>query len=244
MEIYDSIGLSYAQQSRADFKRRVTVDHTYLKFIGDVRGKSILDVACGDGYYCRPLKLLGAADVVGVDISQEMILLARSEEGRDHLGIRYECADAINMPVFGRFDIVLGSFLLHYSKTKEELAAMCRNIYSNLKDGGRFLGVNDSPDEPLQHDRRFGITRVCDGPIKDGSIIRVTLYNDKDQTACVFNNYHWTKKTYEDALAAAGFKNIMWQGLEVSREGIDEFGSQFWGPYIKQPGVVIFRCHK
>lgn len=243
MEIYDKIGESYAKQSSCDIKRRVTADYTFFDFIGDVRGKSILDLACGDGYYCRPLKSAGAAEVAGVDISGEMIKLARQEEKKNPLGIRYECADVLKLPVIGKFDIVLGSFLLHYSKTKEELSAMCRNIYANVKAGGRFAGINDCPDNPLQLDKKFGITRTCEGPVKEGSVIKITLYKD-NESVCSFNNYHWDRKTYADSLTAAGFRNIVWRGFKVSQEGIDKFGSGFWEPYLKQPGVAIFGCER
>lgn len=243
MEIYDKIAESYTRQNLSAVKRRVTVDYTFLGLIGDVRGKNVLDLACGDGYYCRPLKRSGAAEVVGVDISSKMIELARSEERKSRLGIRYECMDVLKLPVIGKFDIALGSFLLHYSRTKEELFTMCGNIYANLKDGGRFIGLNSCPDKPLQPDKRYDITRTCEGPLRDGSAISITLYEDNKPT-CIFNNYHWTKKTYGDALTAAGFKNIRWNGLAVSREGIDSFGPGFWDAYLKQPGVAIFECSK
>ncbi|MDD5422656.1 MAG: class I SAM-dependent methyltransferase, partial [Candidatus Omnitrophica bacterium] len=173
MEIYDKIAESYTRQSLSDVKRRLTVDYTFLNLIGDVRGKNVLDLACGDGHYCRPLKRSGAAEVVGVDISSRMIDLAKNGEKKNPLGIRYECMDALKLPVVGKFDIALGSFLLHYSRTRDELFAMCRNIYANLRDGGRFVGVNDSPDKPLQSDPRYGITRTCEDPVKEGSIITV-----------------------------------------------------------------------
>ena len=243
MEIYDKIAESYVKQGLYDVKRRVTVDHTFLKLIADVRDKRILDLACGDGYYCCPLKRSGAAEVVGVDISNRMIDLARNEENDNPLGIRYECMDVLKLPVIGKFDIALGSFLLHYSRTKEELAAMCRNIYANLKDGGRFVGLNSCPDKPLQPDKRYDITRTCEGPLRDGSVIEVTLYED-GKPACVFNNYHWTKEAYRDALTAAGFTNIKWQGIEVSQDGIKKFGARFWEPYLKQPGVAVFECKR
>lgn len=243
MEIYDKIGESYARQGHSDVKRRLTVDYTFLNIIGDVRGKSVLDLACGEGHYCRPLKRAGASEVAGIDISSKMIAIARSEEDRDPLGIRYECMDVLKMPVVGKFDIALGSFLLHYSKTKDELAAMCRNIHANLKGGGRFVGLNSCPDRPLQTYKRFDITRTCEGPLIDGSVIKIALYED-GKPVCVFDNYHWTRKTYADALTAAGFTNIEWRGIEASKEAIEKFGARFWEPYLKQPGVAVFECKK
>jgi len=57
-----------------------------------VRGRRVLDVACGHGRASRALARMGA-HVVGVDISAELIALARSREGTDRLGIDYHTAD-------------------------------------------------------------------------------------------------------------------------------------------------------
>jgi hypothetical protein len=67
---------------------------------------------------------------------------------------------------------------------------------------------------------------------------------ENGKAACVFDNYHWTRRTYENAFISAGFKNIVWHGIGVSREGIDRFGIQFWGPYLKQPGIAFFECSR
>jgi ubiquinone/menaquinone biosynthesis C-methylase UbiE len=40
----------------------------------------VLDLACGEGFYTRRIKQRDAARVVGVDVSQPMIELARAEE--------------------------------------------------------------------------------------------------------------------------------------------------------------------
>ena len=46
-----------------------------------------MDVACGFGFYTRLLKQRGAAQVIGVDISPEMVRLAHQQEQADPLGI-------------------------------------------------------------------------------------------------------------------------------------------------------------
>jgi toxoflavin synthase len=43
---------------------------------------SVLDLACGEGFYTRLLRQTGAGRVVGVDLSAGMIALARQEEAR------------------------------------------------------------------------------------------------------------------------------------------------------------------
>ena len=46
-------------------------------------GKRVLDVACGEGYGAAALRKAGAAQVIGVDISEEVCLHARRKYGLD-----------------------------------------------------------------------------------------------------------------------------------------------------------------
>ena len=47
--------------------------YSLLKLLGEVRGKSVLDLACGEGFYSRLVRARGAARVVGVDLSSGTI---------------------------------------------------------------------------------------------------------------------------------------------------------------------------
>jgi 2-polyprenyl-3-methyl-5-hydroxy-6-metoxy-1,4-benzoquinol methylase len=57
-----------------------------------VAGARVLDVACGHGRASRGLARLGA-EVVGIDISAELIARAREREATEPLGITYHVAD-------------------------------------------------------------------------------------------------------------------------------------------------------
>lgn len=91
-EQYDNIGSSYEQ-----FKTKATLPiaekFTFFKMLGDFQEKTILDLACGTGFYSRLLKEKGAAKVVGVDISQEMVNVARQQEQKSPLGNEYQVFD-------------------------------------------------------------------------------------------------------------------------------------------------------
>jgi ubiquinone/menaquinone biosynthesis C-methylase UbiE len=79
-----------------------------LRLAGDVRGASVLDLACGQGIAARALAAPGAGAVTGVDLSAEMIAHARRHEAAEPLGIRYLVDDARSLPALtgDAFDLV------------------------------------------------------------------------------------------------------------------------------------------
>lgn len=73
-----------------------------------VKGKRVLDIACGEGYGSWLLKEWGATEVVGVDISESAITAAQKNFGR--AGVRYLVGDACKAQEFldhASFDIIV-----------------------------------------------------------------------------------------------------------------------------------------
>ena len=78
---YDHIGSKYD-----DYSRKATIklaeNYTVFRLVGPLEGKRVMDLACGDSFYTRRLKQRGAAEVIGVDISPEMIRLSETRRRR------------------------------------------------------------------------------------------------------------------------------------------------------------------
>src|SRR5215471_18616675 len=110
---YDSFAERYQHSKALPFRAPVEA-YTYLKLLGDVDGLSVLDLACGEGYDARLIRRAGAARVVGVDLSGEMIALAKREEASRPLGIEYIHSAAQDLGTIGAFDLVSAAYLLHY----------------------------------------------------------------------------------------------------------------------------------
>jgi ubiquinone/menaquinone biosynthesis C-methylase UbiE len=151
---YDAIADHYRRAKHSPLREYIEA-YTFLELIGDVRGKAVLDLACGEGYYTRRLNRLGAGPVVGVDISSAMIDLAAAEERTRPLGIRYVCADVAEMPALGQFDLVVAAYLLHYARDADELLRMAHNIARHLAPGGRFVTLNENPSQPPERYRGY-----------------------------------------------------------------------------------------
>lgn len=104
-------------------------------------GKRVLDLGCGFGWHCRYAADQGALEVVGVDLSANM--LAQAIATTDQACIRYERAaleDVDFRP--GAYDVVLSSLALHYVSAFDDV---CRNIHKTLTPGGTFVFSVEHP---------------------------------------------------------------------------------------------------
>jgi toxoflavin synthase len=95
------------QRDEIPFYQCVEIPST-LKIIGSLNGKSCLDLACGTGVYPRLYKKHNASKVVGIDISDAMIDIAKSYEQENKQDIQYTAADVLNMGHIDNFDIITG----------------------------------------------------------------------------------------------------------------------------------------
>lgn len=96
-----------------DTYREVFTNPAFLRFLGDVRGKRVLDAGCGEGSNTRLLAQHGAT-IAGIDISPRMIGAARELESRNPLGIGFEVASFCDLSLFAdaAFDLVVSFMAL------------------------------------------------------------------------------------------------------------------------------------
>ncbi len=243
---YDSFAHLYhklCQQLESDPLRQMSF-YTFFNVLGNVADKSILDLACGTGVLTRMFKS-ATKHVVGVDISEKMIEIARQEEAREPLGIEYLVGDVLELGEIDQFDIVVAAFLLNYSQTKEQLLKMCQNIYGNLKPNGRFVTINgnvDMPAEVYPKWRKYSIIKSISGPLQEGTPITITFDINGEQFS--FDNYCLSKATYNWAFQEAGFREIHWHKQTISPESIEQFGEEFWRDALDYPMNVYIECVK
>lgn len=104
VQYYDSIAQEYKKSKELPIRLYIET-YTYFNMLGDLTGKSVLDLACGEGWYSRQFKEKGASLVVGVDISEKMVELARKQESKQKLDIQYIVADVLELGKIGDFDL-------------------------------------------------------------------------------------------------------------------------------------------
>ena len=108
--------------------RRVKMLSSHLK-----PGMTVLELGCGAGYFTQELARSGA-DVVAIDVSPELLEIARSNCSAPN--VRYEIENAYQLS-YGEavFDSVVGSSVLHHLEIEKAL----HDVYRVLKPAGTMI---------------------------------------------------------------------------------------------------------
>ncbi|NTV23540.1 MAG: class I SAM-dependent methyltransferase [Nanoarchaeota archaeon] len=129
-EFYDVVWTKYLP--------KVEEQKTFLlKHIGieNIKGKTILDAGCGTGVAAVCFKLLGAKEVVGIDISEGALKTARMLAERNKVDVIFEKDNLLDLKLKKKFDIIHSFGVLHHT-------ADCRKSFDNLvrllKPDGKF----------------------------------------------------------------------------------------------------------
>jgi SAM-dependent methyltransferase len=243
---YDAISAEYKAAKQQPWRYCIE-RYTLLQLLGDLQGLSVLDLACGEGFYTRELRHRGAARVVGLDLSEGMIRMARDEEAREPLGIEYRAADARTLDAAEQFDLVMAAYLLNYAATQAELREMCAAIARALKPGGRFVGVNNNPQQRPEHygaTSKYGFVKCAgssaEGELREGAPVIYTILLENGPLE--ITNYYLSTQAHEEAFRAAGFAEVRWHSPRVSPAGRIAFGEDYWDEFLADPPVILLEA--
>ena len=128
----------WAEDVRAgrDLHRELFTLPAFLDFMPPIEGLRVIDLGCGEGANTRRFARLGGR-LTGIDLSDRLIALARAEEARAPLGIRYEVASFSSLDAIadGSFDVALSTMALMDSPG---FAEAMREAWRVLAPGGQL----------------------------------------------------------------------------------------------------------
>jgi SAM-dependent methyltransferase len=203
--------------------------------IGTVHGLRVCELACGDGRGARFLARQGA-QVVGVDVSSNLLGIAEAREAAQPLGITYLRQDAGAPFDASTFDGVVCNLAL---MDIADLDATLTNVARLLRVGGWFVFSVLHPCFNLEHSGELQL---------DGRLVRhIRAYFDegfwrsdlRTGPPGKVGSYHRTLSTYFNSLIAAGLhlERVLeprpWPGLAERRP--------IW---TEVPAVLVARCRK
>jgi toxoflavin synthase len=239
---YDHLSRDFGAVKSLPIRQHVEF-FSFFEVLGRIEGKTVLDAGCGTGIYTRQLKERGAARVVGLDLSADMIQVARAAEQEQPLRIEYVVGDLAGAGKLGPFDLVTVGYVLHHAATRPEMLGMCQGVHDALAPGGRFVGTamsyafqSTDPD----YYRAYGFSLAHDGSLRDGSPVTLTLATG--QGLITIGVHYWSKEGYESALTEAGLTDIRWHDPRVSPAGVEEHGEDVWKDYLAHPHALVLEC--
>jgi ubiquinone/menaquinone biosynthesis C-methylase UbiE len=236
----------YEAAKEQTWRRRVEL-FSLMDLIGNVAGKKVIDLACGEGWLTRALQNAGASPVVGTDVSAEMIALARDKESQHPLGIEYRVEDARAEGPPRDFDLVTSNWLLVYARDREELARLCRGMARQVRSGGRCVTLITNPelytwqDEPPDY-RKYGFEARLPGSAVEGAPVVFTLH--LDDSSLEIENYYLPAGAYADGLRAAGFRDVAFHDLKLGPDPTAGEEGDYWDDFFHQPLAVMIDAIK
>jgi ubiquinone/menaquinone biosynthesis C-methylase UbiE len=166
----------------------------------ELRGRAVLDLGCGFGWFCRWVREQGASRVLGIDVSEKM--LARARATTEDAAITYARADMeqLQLPPES-FDLVYSSLALHYVHDLDTLMA---KVYRALVPGGSLVFSVEHPIFTAPAHPRWSVdeagrrTWPIDGYLDEGP-------RSTDWLAKGVIKQHRTLATYINRLLRLGF---------------------------------------
>lgn len=113
----------------------------FLELLPPVAGVRALDLGCGAGHLTLQLAEAGAAEVIGVDLSERMLADARRLRSHPNVVYRREAMDDLDFPP-DRFELVTSSLAFHYVA---DYADLLRRIGRWLLPGGHLVFSIEHP---------------------------------------------------------------------------------------------------
>jgi len=239
--VYDEIGDKFEIAVNNTSERLVEIN-TFQKMVQNVSNKYVLDLACGSGFFSQLLIQMNAKKVVGVDISSEMIRLAR-EENKNTDRLSFEVYDILDMPNLGLFDMVTAVWLLCYAKDKKLLTTMFSKIFDSLKENGVFIGYTSNPNfrMSISNFTKYGLTITSETPIPGGLLCDAQFATTPP---IPFQFYRLSREVYEAAARKAGFRNIQWVTPLIPQTAIEFYGNDYWNDYRENCDQIGIICRK
>lgn len=138
IEFWDTIGSEFLGVTALPKWGNYLPSEEKLNLLGDLSEKSVLEIGCGNGRSLKYAADLGAADLWGLDISENQIEKAKDFLESQDIHAKLICApmeDECGLPS-GYFDLVYSVFGIGWTT---DLDKTFRHIHSYLKKDGIFI---------------------------------------------------------------------------------------------------------
>ena len=197
------------QGDSGDLWHRALIDPVLVRLVGDVKGLTVLDVGCGNGYLARRFAKAGAK-VTAVDSSARMIKNGRAHDRENVLKIRYVRSDASSLEKLRdeSFDLAYANMSL---MDVDDAEGMISEVSRVLRERGRFVASISHPCFDIMSNSGWVREKVISEPPKVyrkvrgyrepfGQVVPWTLSKDKVMWTTGFHRpLNWYARAFKSS---------------------------------------------
>ncbi len=199
--------MKYKNQDLLDLYKLKVEEHWYtmfnpiLAYLGNIKGKKILDIGCGSGELANELSK-SAKQVVGIDLSKEWINHCKKSYNNKNLNFIQANANNLKFSKNNFFDIVVMNMVLPNIYTSNGIRKIFSEIKRVVKKSGDVIFSDLHPlcimtkeegNRKQKYSKNFSY-------FKDGNKFSaiIKLPNNKE---IEFSDSHWSLTFYTDILS-------------------------------------------
>lgn len=214
-----------------------------LELLGDVQGKRVIDIGCGDGYVSRLLAKRGAK-VTAVDISEGLIQAAMEQEAKDAVGVEYRIGSALNLEFLAEnfFDCAVSVMVFgHFDH--DDVYQSLRETHRVLKSGGTFVLAVPHPAMYIVRPRTKWVEFNNQHPLDYWDDEEKILLRTNDSQEFPVDAKKNTIAGYLNGLISCGF---LIQEISEPRASVADMKEcpEMWGCEDKVPFYLIIKVIK
>lgn len=224
-----------ARRNRKESPNNLIETPVFMELLGDVQGKKILDLGCGDGSFGIQMIEAGCKEYVGVEGSKNMFQMASDNlKGTSHR-LHLSTLESFNYPV-NEYDCVTSRLVIHYI---EDTDTLFQQIYQTIKPNGKLV---ISVQHPIL---TSSIKSAESNNEKSNWVVDHYFKNGKRIEPWIGENvvkYHRTIEDYFNSLQKAGFiidKLAEGKPSENYFDSVEEYNRR-----LRIPLFLMFSCKK
>lgn len=217
-------------------------DRLIFQLMGDITGRSIVDIGCGTGILSRQFAIQGARRVIGVDTSNAMIEQAVAQKGNLEGLDFYQVASADALPFRGGvFDSAISSLTVNNFPNPEMTKDSFQEAARVLCEDGVYIVSLPHP-LTLSFGTKFRQTEFQAGQRQNNLIpgegfIRKIM--GKDENMITITNYYWPPDVLVNFAARAGFVHTHTIQPVVTAQEMDQYGDILESIHRKVPFFLV-----
>jgi ubiquinone/menaquinone biosynthesis C-methylase UbiE len=239
------------QSDVGDLWHRSLIDPVLINLVGDVKGKDVLDLGCGNGYLSRKFAR-EAAKVRAIDSSPGMIERAINHDPGNKLGIKYSVTNANNLATFDAetFDVVFANMTL---MDIEDAEGAIKETSRVLRSGGKFVASLSHPCFDNGKNSAWILEKVIGERWLETRLYRrIRAYRHtfseefpwriSDSETGWTRGYHRPLNWYSKAFRSAGLAIVALEEPEPTKEFMEKESEAPW--FLEVPLHIVFEVLK